>query len=102
MISRPLAMTAIVRPPASNAVVCAMASIPCACRQSPTQNCLLPFLRYLQHTGQLEHCLFPSLSVPRHKYAVVLAFLPRFQPFSTQEEGWLLCGSASTSGPTRS
>src|SRR5947209_5082733 len=76
--------------------------IPCAYRQSPTQNCLLPFLRYLQHTGQLEHCLFPSLSVPRHKYAVVLAFLPRFQPFSTQEEGWLLCGSASTSGPTRS
>src|SRR5258708_1146069 len=42
------------------------------------------------------------LSAPRAQAAGVLTFLPRFQSSSPERESWLLCGFASTFGPTRS
>src|SRR5258708_16162620 len=43
-----------------------------------------------------------KLSAPRAQAAGVLTFLPRFQSSSPERESWLLCGFASTFGPTRS
>src|SRR5260370_25765067 len=63
-------------------------------------------MAFLQDASIRANCMYiylqVTLSAPRHTCAGVLAFLPRFQPSSSEEESWLLCRFASTFGPTRS